>query len=201
MTSEAGGADAPERDAAAGATLEERRLVERVRAGDREAFRLLVLRHQGWLGEVVFRQTGERAATEDLVQETFLRAYRALDRFDPRFRLSTWLCRIALNVARDHGRRARVRADGLERAAGAATSVLPDEAAARAEAHAHVADALEALPDPQREVVVLATWGGLSQREIAAALDVPLGTVKTRHRAALSRLRALVTPLFPGGAP
>lgn len=186
----------------AGATGEERELVRRVLAGDREAFRLVVLRHQARLAELVFRQTGDRAGTDDMVQETFLRAYRALDRFDPRFRLSTWLARIAVNVARDQGRRAKVREDGLQRvAARGAGAPSPLEAAARSEAHDQVAQALRDLPEAQREVVVLATYGGLTQREVAAALDLPLGTVKTRHRTALLRLRELVAPLGPGGAP
>lgn len=187
--------------ATAGATADERELVRRTLAGDREAFRLIVLRHQAPLAELVFRQTGDRAGTEDMVQEALLRAYKALDRFDPRFRLSTWLARIALNVARDHGRRAKVRDDGmlrvLPRAGGPPT---PLDEAARNEAFDHVGRALADLPGPQREVLVLATYGGLTQREIAGVLDLPLGTVKTRHRAALMRLRDLVAPL-QGGAP
>ncbi|MCO5170561.1 MAG: sigma-70 family RNA polymerase sigma factor [Planctomycetes bacterium] len=185
-----------------GASGEERELVRRVLRGDREAYRLIVLRHQASLAELVFRQTGDRAGTDDMVQETFLRAYKALDRFDPRFRLSTWLARIAINVARDQGRRARVREDGLLRVAprgGGEPSPL--EAAARSEAQVQVDLALRNLPEAQREVVVLATFGGLTQREIAEALALPLGTVKTRHRTALLRLRELVAPLGPGGAP
>lgn len=193
---EAGGAPA-------GATPEERELVRRTLAGDREAFRLIVLRHQASLAELVFRQTGDRAGTEDMVQEAFLRAYKALDRFDPRFRLSTWLARIALNVARDQGRRAKVREDGLQRVAarGPAGAPTPLDVAAKNEVFDQVGRALRDLPEPQREVLVLATYGGLTQREIAQALDLPLGTVKTRHRTALMRLRDLVAPLHPGGAP
>ncbi len=193
------GATAP---APHGATAEERELVRRTLAGDREAFRLIVLRHQGALAELVFRQTGDRTGTEDMVQEAFLRAYKALERFDARFRLSTWLARIALNVARDHGRRSKVREDGLLRVAPRAPGGAPTplEVAAKNEAVDHVGRALADLPDSQREVLVLATYGGLTQREIAGALDLPLGTVKTRHRTALMRLRDLVAPL-QGGAP
>ncbi len=185
------------------ATLDERELIERSLSGDREAFRVIVLRYQGLLAEVVLRQTGDRSAVEDLVQEAFLRAYGALDRFDPRFALSTWLARIALNVARDQGRRRQVREAGLERLAvappGAGGGETPDEAVARREAAAQVEKALATLPVEQREVVVLSVWGGLSQREIAAAREVPLGTVKSRMRAAFAKLRDLVAPLGPGG--
>lgn len=185
------------------AGLLERELVRRTLAGDREAFRLVVLQHQGFLAEVVFRATGDRAGTEDLVQETFLRAFRSLDRYDPRWRLSTWLARIAMNVARDQGRRAKVRVDALPALAAREPSAPrgPVESAEQAEAAAHVGAALEQLPEPQREVVALSVWGGLSQREIADALDVPLGTIKTRHRTALMRLRDLVAGVrnFQGG--
>lgn len=195
-----GKADAPG-GAPSGATPDERELVRRTLAGDREAFRLIVLRHQGSLAELVFRQTGDRAGTEDMVQEAFLRAYRALDRFDPRFRLSTWLARIALNVARDHGRRAKVRDDGLLRVVPRAREGAPTplDVAAKNEVVDQVGRALADLPEPQREVLVLATYGGLTQREIAGVLDLPLGTVKTRQRTALMRLRDLVAPL-QGGA-
>lgn len=183
------------------APADERELVRRILSGDREAFRLVVLRFQQPLAELVFRQVGgDRAAVEDVVQETFLRAYRALDRWDPRFRLSTWLSRIALNTARDLGRRKQVREAAEPRdLVPAATPDDPAERAARSEAASSVSAALSALPEPQREVVVLSVWGGLSQSEIAAALDVPLGTVKTRQRTALHRLRKLVAPLGPAG--
>lgn len=186
------------------AGLDEQEVVRRVLAGDREAFRLVVLRHQRVLIELVYRQTGDRAGSEDMVQETFLRAYEALDRFDPRYRLSTWLSRIALNVARDHGRRRGVRDASQEQVAALQRDVVrepaPEHAAARAEAKESVTQALLALPPAQRELVVLSVYGGLSHREIAALQDVPLGTVKSRLRAAFGKLRDLVAPLEPGGA-
>lgn len=190
------------------ASADERHLVERTLAGDREAFRVIVLRHQRTLFELLARHTGDPQGAEDLVQEAFLRAYRALDRFDPRFSLSTWLARIALNAARDQGRKARVRQDALPRVVhaeaarqehgGRAADVAPDLAAERREAQVRVGEALAELPHEQREVVVLSVYGGLSHAEIAAALEQPLGTIKSRMRAALGRLRRLVAPL--GGA-
>ena len=189
------------------ASADERHLVERTLAGDREAFRVIVLRHQRPLFELLARHTGDPHGAEDLVQEAFLRAYRALDRFDPRFSLSTWLARIALNAARDQGRKARVRQDALPRVAhaeaarqehGGGDDVAPDVAAERREAQVRVGEALAELPDEQREVVVLSVYGGLTHAEIAATLEQPLGTVKSRMRAGLGRLRRLVAPL--GGA-
>lgn len=179
----------------------------RTLAGDREAFRQIVLRHQGFLAQLCRRQTGDPSSTEDLVQETFLRAYQNLGSFLPRYRLSTWLARIALNVSRDHGRRRQVRDAALERVERGAVghSVLPsaglapDRAAEGREASERVEAALAALPDEQREVLVLTLWGGCSQREAAAALEVPLGTVKSRQRAALGKLRTLVAPLGSAG--
>lgn len=183
-------------------------MVERTLAGDREAFRQIVLRHQGFLAQLCRRQTGDPSATEDLVQETFLRAYQRLDSYKPSYRLSTWLARIALNAARDHGRRREVRDAALERVERGAIghsalpseSLAPDAAAEGREARERVEAALAALPAEQREVVVLTLWGGCSQREAAETLELPLGTVKSRQRAALSKLRALVAPLEPGSA-
>lgn len=177
--------------------------VRRTLGGERDAFRQIVLAQQGFLAELVFRQTGDRHATEDLVQETFLRAFKALRRYDERYRLSTWLARIALNVARDHGRRCQVAERAVTRLSEASASLDPAEVVAQREASAQVDDALRSLPSDQREVIVLAMWGGLTQREVAAALELPLGTVKSRQRAALGKLRSLVSPLaqdLEGGA-
>jgi len=182
------------------AGADEAELVRRVLAGDQESFRLIVLRYQGMLAELIFRQTGSRQV-EDLVQETFLRAYEALDRYDPRFRLSTWLARIALNAARDLGRRHKVRQDApVHELAPRRQAADPAERAAAAEAERSVVEALGALPESQREVVVLSVYNGFTQREIAETLELPLGTVKTRQRSALQKLRRLVAPLHPGGA-
>jgi len=182
------------------AGADEAELVRRVLAGDQESFRLIVLRYQGMLAELIFRQTGSRQV-EDLVQETFLRAYEALDRYDPRFRLSTWLARIALNAARDLGRRHKVRQDApVHELAPRRPAADPAERAAAAEAERSVVEALGALPESQREVVVLSVYNGFTQREIAETLELPLGTVKTRQRSALQKLRRLVAPLHPGGA-
>jgi len=142
------------------------------------------------------------------VQETFLRAYQSLASYLPRYRLSTWLARIALNVARDHGRRRQVHDAALERVERGAVghsalpsaSLAPDRLAEGREASERVEAALAALPSEQREVLVLTLWGGCSQREAAATLELPLGTVKSRQRAALGKLRALVAPLGAGGS-
>lgn len=181
------------------ASLDERALVERTLVGDREAFRLIVLRHQQQLAHLVTRQTGDSSLAEDLVQEAFLRAYQRLGSFDPRFALSTWLCRIALNVARDHHRRRVVRDRPRPPAASPAVPANPADVAAAREDLDRATQALGDLPSPQREVIVLSVYGGHTQREISDLLDVPLGTVKTRMRAALARLRALVTSSPPGG--
>ena|GEM_PF-571855 len=176
-------------------STDEAEVVRRVLAGDREAFRLIVLRYQSTLASLVFRYTGDAHACEDLVQETFLRAFRALSGYDPRYRLSTWLARIALNAARDHGRRRKVReatptAHDVEPAA-APDPKLPGPAqqAERLELERQVGQALADLPETQREVIVLGVYGGYTQSEVADVLELPLGTVKTRQRSALTKLR------------
>ena len=177
-------------------------LVETIVKGNREAFRWVVLRHQTMLADLLYRQTGSREGIDDMVQETFLRAYQALDRYRPEYRLSTWLAGIGLNLARDRGRRQKLRRDPATLAAiePPRPSPTPLEDAARQEARASVQRALTRLPDPQREIVVLSVYGGFSQREIARTLSLPLGTVKGRYRAAFDALRRAMASLRPEGA-
>jgi len=143
------------------------------------------------------------------VADAFGQAWRTASQFDPaRGSVTAWLATItrtrALDLARARGRRARV----LERAAqsgdGLAAPVAsvgraPDRAAEQHEARALVVRSLAELPEPQRRVIELAYFGGLTQTEIAAELAEPLGTIKTRIRAALEKLRSALGPLLAEG--
>jgi len=138
------------------------------------------------VGTVIWRATGDHAATEDLAQETFLRAFRGLPRFDGRAKLSTWIYTIAHRVAIDHLRQAgRWRETGMDDAgANALDSVSADdlgpEAAVEQEELAQlVRGQLAELPDKYRLPLVYAAIDGLDHDAIGAALGVPPGTVKT----------------------
>jgi RNA polymerase sigma-70 factor (ECF subfamily) len=143
------------------------------------------------VGTVIWRATGQRDVIEDLTQETFLRTFRALEYFDSRARLSTWIYTIAHNVAIDHLRRAAgAKVDSLtwrddegadepqEREI-VSTSLDPEAQLSREQSERLVHDGLARLPVKYRLPVVYAAIDGLDYPSIAAMLGVPLGTVKT----------------------
>jgi RNA polymerase sigma-70 factor (ECF subfamily) len=156
-------------------------LMAAVAGGDDAALAELLARWQRPLFHFIDRQTGGRDV-EDLHQETWLRAVRAADRFDRRRRFSTWLFQIALNLCRDWRRRAPPVPIGT----------VPDEVSAAADERTEAAlDArrlLAALPEPQRDVVVLRYCHDLPEDDVATILGCPPGTVKSRLHHAMRRL-------------
>ena len=172
-----------------GADRDERALVGACLAGDQGACAALVAAYARMVGTVIWRATGQRDVIEDLTQETFLRTFRALEYFDSRARLSTWIYTIAHNVAVDHLRRTAGMVDTLtwreNEADGRDTRELisdtpgPEEMLSRAEAEAFVNAGLARLPLKYRLPVIYAAIDGLDYPTIAGMLSVPLGTVKT----------------------
>jgi RNA polymerase sigma-70 factor (ECF subfamily) len=173
-------------------------LVQRARRGETAAFGALVREHQHRVVNFIRAMVSDHADAEDLAQETFLRAYRALGRFRGDSTFKTWLYQIAANAARTHLARRR---DRPERAAGDAAATPgafgdPDtgENVEAAVIHRDAIDrALATLPEELREAVVLRDVEGLEYREIADALGVPLGTVESRIFRGRARLRAALT--------
>lgn len=182
--------------------MDDARLVERVVAGDGEAFRLLVERYQRQIHALLVRMVRDPALAEDLAQETLIKAHRAIATFDSRRRLSSWLFKIAHNTAIDHLRRHRPPTVPLETgedgrldplALLAEPETRSPEARARGRDLAEaLQDALMALRPDYREVVLLRFQQGLPYEEIAEILELPLGTVKTHlHRARKQMAAAL----------
>ncbi|XXF75729.1 sigma-70 family RNA polymerase sigma factor [Myxococcaceae bacterium GXIMD 01537] len=167
-------------------------VLERARAGDTGAFRTLVLHHQDSVHALLYRllaPSGREGLMEDCTQETFLRVYRALPGFSLQgaAKLSTWILTIATRLALNELRRPMLVVPVAE------LSALPAESPHRADALAErralgkaIRDALGQLPPDQRAVLVLREMHGLDYAEMAEALDLDLGTVKSR----LSRARA-----------
>ncbi len=186
-------------------------LVLRLRAGDGAALRALMERYRGPLFGYLARMLGSAEDADDLFQEAFLRVLRHADRFDGGRRFRPWLYAIATNLVRNTWRaRGHRDAASLDRPVeedGASLAALlagpaapPAEGAARAEAAAAVREAVGGLPEKGRDALVLFYFQGLSYDEVAQALDVPLGTVKSRIHNAVARLaQALAAPAPPRG--
>jgi len=163
-------------------------LLARLRAGDARAFEELVTTYQHRIFGVALRMLGSRAEAEDVAQETFLRAHRALGEFRGEARLGTWLyaiaSRLCLNrLASAERRYVRGDEDAMLRFPAEGDAAIALE---RTEVAAALHDAIAALPEDRRLVVILRDLEGLSYEEIAEALGVELNTVRTRlHRARL----------------
>jgi RNA polymerase sigma-70 factor (ECF subfamily) len=175
--------------------------VARARAGDPEAFRELVERHSRAVFRVAWRITGRAEDAEDVVQETFLRAYRQLDRFESRANFGTWLYRIAANCAVDL-LRARPRrevteeADTLERLSGDADNTVPspERALLGREISDRVSQALEKLSDMERAAFTLRHFEGLSIEEIGRALGLRASATKHSIFRAVKKVRHELKP-------
>ena len=169
-------------------------IIRRCLAGDEQAYRELVERYQRQVFSLARRMLGSTEDAEDLTQETFVRMFRALDRYDPSRPFPAWLFTIATRLCIDHLRRRRVRPVSLAQRDQATDEdytleiedqgLRPDEVAVRTEEEGRVRDLIDSLPHHYRIVVMLRHQQDLSYEEIAEALHLPLGTVKARiHRA------------------
>jgi RNA polymerase sigma-70 factor (ECF subfamily) len=177
----------------------DRSAMERVRAGDRSALAELYDRHTPLLHALALRIVRRATDAEDVVQETWVQAWRSAARYDrARGSVVAWLITIARSRAIDRLRSmaSRLNAEtAAEAEAGLARTSAQDApaaASAASELGGRVRAALTALPERQRHALELAYFGGLSQSEIAARLDAPLGTVKSWSRQGLLRLRELL---------
>lgn len=194
-------------DQPAGGRVPDRVLAARIAGGDERALGELYDRHCAPVYALAYAIVGERADADEVVADAFGQVWRTAEQYDPaRGGVAAWLATItrtrALDLLRARGRRARA----IERAAHlsdeglaapiAAVGNAPDRGPELDETRRLVRTSLAELPEPQRRVIELAYFGGLSQNEIAAALREPLGTVKTRMRAALERLRTALGPVL-----
>ncbi len=170
----------------------DRSVLERCRAQDAMAFRAFVVRHERMVFALLSRMLGHGSEVEDLAQETFVRAYRAFPSFDldGPARPSTWLLTIATRLALDARKKRKLATAPLDEAGNAAHDSTPELRVERQELGAAIADAAAALPDDQRAALLLAEVHDLSIAEIAAALEIPENTAKTRLFRAREKMRA-----------
>lgn len=172
--------------------------LEGCRAGNPAALHAFVVRYQGTVFAFLSRTLGAGPHIEDLAQEVFIRACRALPRFDGgrAARPSTWLFTIASRVAIDARKKRRLPTQPLETELAVHASSTPETERRRAEIGLAVARAARELPDDQRDVFVLAEFHGLEMKEIGSVLSIPESTAKTRLFRARERLRALLQDIW-----
>lgn len=186
-------------------------LVRRVQDGDRSAFDLLVLKYQHRVAGLVGRYVADPAEREDVTQEAFLRAYRGLDRFRCESAFYTWLYRVAVNTARNHqvsaGRHrashgARpMEAEELEGAGWLQDIETPENHAAMHQVREAIDQALASMPECLREAITLREMHGLAYEDIAAAMDCPIGTVRSRIARARTVIDEFVRPVLERPVP
>jgi RNA polymerase sigma-70 factor (ECF subfamily) len=170
-------------------------LVEACQAGEASAFDVLVARWEDRIRGAAFRFLGSEEEARDVAQEAFLKAYRSLAGFKREARFSSWLYQIATNLCRDRLRRRKTRAtvslEELEQTGPVMVETRPGahDRLLQMDLARTVRRAVEALPDEQREVVILKEYQDLTFLEIAQALEVPVSTVKTRLYRGLGQLR------------
>jgi RNA polymerase sigma-70 factor (ECF subfamily) len=187
--------------------LDDAELVELAKAGDADAYELLVRRHQDLAWRTAYLIAGGAADADDAAQEALVKAYVALPRFRPGAAFRPWLLAIVANEARNRRRAAGRRANLALRVAGepAEHAPSPELAAEASEQRRLLVAALNRLRERDREVIACRYLLGMSEAEAAEVLNIPRGTVKSQLSRALGRLRgALAEPAAPatgGGAP
>lgn len=182
-------------------------LVERAQKGDKQAFGLLVSKYQRKLARLLSRLIRDPAEVEDVTQEAFIKAYRALANFRGDSAFYTWLYRIGINTAKNHlvaqGRRAPTstgldaeEAEGLEDATLLREVDTPESLLATRQIGETVQKAMAALPEELRTAITLRELEGLSYEEIAEVMDCPIGTVRSRIFRAREAVAEKLRPLL-----
>lgn len=185
----------------------DQQLVERVQHGDKQAFGLLVDKYRRKLGRLLSRFIRDQAEVEDVVQEAFIKAYRALPNFRGESAFYTWLYRIGINTAKNYlvsmGRRPQTSneievddAENFEDGNELRTMDTPETELMTQEIAKTVQSAIDALPEDLRTAIVLREIEGLSYDEIATMMDCPIGTVRSRIFRARESIAERLRPLL-----
>ncbi len=181
-------------------------LVVRVQQGDKKAFDLLVLKYQLRLSKLVSRFLRNQSDVPDVVQEAFIKAYRALPNFRGDSAFYTWIYRIAINTAKNHlvaqSRKSPANSIDVQEAEDYGASewlkeyASPEREALAAELEATIHQAMGELPSDLREAITLREIEGLSYEDIAAVMDCPIGTVRSRIFRAREAIDSKLEPIL-----
>ncbi len=190
------GKSAAEQQTAVSGGISDAQLIRQFKEGRQAAFDQLVIRHQRRIYGIARRMTGSHDDADDLAQETFLAAYRAMERFDEQRSFIAFLSRIAINMSINHLRRRKrwlkIQTRQSDEAARAVTGDTRCDAASPLESDemmGRLQNAIAALPPEQKAVLVLKVYEEMSYREIASTLKISPGTVMSRLSRARARLR------------
>ena len=187
----------------------DQQLVQRAQSGDLRAFDLLVLKYQGRIAALVARYVSDAGEVEDVTQEAFIKAYRALGKFRGDSAFYTWLYRIAANAAKNHlvakGRRPGADAtiedaEGFDEGGVRSESASPEALVMGVELAEVVESAMNGLPDELRAALTLREFEGLSYDDIADVLGCPVGTVRSRIFRAREAIDQRVKEQISGGS-
>ena len=183
----------------------DQQLVERAQRGDTRAFDLLVKKYQHKIIGLIGRYVHDHAEVQDVAQEAFIKAYRALGKFRADSAFYTWLYRIAINTAKNHlvsrGRRPPgsdmdiVDAEVIDQSGRLSDVESPEASIARDQLETAVFEAIEALPEDLRTAITLREFDGLSYEDIAQIMDCPVGTVRSRIFRAREAVDRHIQPL------
>jgi len=176
--------------------MHDRDLIASAQLGDRQAFGELVRRHQDGVVNLIYRMYGDARLAEDAAQEAFVRVWQNLNNYNPQYAFRSWLYRIAANAALDTLRRERPAVELDDELAIADKAPTPEQAAIKDERAAQVRRAIARLSEPLRLVLILREYEEFSYQEIAAALDIPTGTVMSRLNTARTQLRRELSALL-----
>lgn len=185
----------------------DQQLVERAQRGDKRAFELLVMKYQRKLGRLLSRMVRDASEVEDVTQEAFIKAYRALPNFRGESAFYTWLYRIAINTAKNYlvsmGRRAPTttgfdheEAESFDDAEALRDTATPENELMGREIADTVNRAVATLPEDLRTAITLREIEGLSYEEIAGVMNCPIGTVRSRIFRAREAIAAELRPLL-----
>lgn len=164
-------------------------LVQMVKSGERKAFSELVVRHQRSLLRLTLRFTREQALAEDIVQESFLKAYQKIELFEGRASFKSWLYQIAMNTAKNKFRERGLDLMNVEESNAVGVDQGAERGLVKADIQKSVRDEIEKLPEKQRIALTLRIFEDLSFKEIAEIMKCPYDTAKANYRHALLKLR------------
>lgn len=185
----------------------DQQLVERAQKGDKRAFELLVMKYQRKLGRLLSRMVRDAAEIDDITQESFIKAYRALPQFRGESAFYTWLYRIAVNTAKNYlmakGKREVATSDMVDEDGEGMEDVLmphdiatPDAELQTKQIAKAVNETVDALPEELRTAITLREIEGLSYEEIAQMMDCPIGTVRSRIFRAREAIAEKIRPML-----